>query len=69
MRLYGIWQDFPKNKPNDGERVLIRVKGYGENWEPAVYNEKYECWDDMDGDDYMCKLESVDKFMLIPKVD
>ena len=66
--MYGIWQDFPKNKPNNGDRVLIRVKGSGENWEPAIYNEKLRCWDDIEGN-YMYELESVDKFMLISKVD
>ena len=64
---YGVWLNFPENKPNDGEKVLIsRANYYRGNWEPAVYNEYHQCWDDADGDDYMCELECVDKFMLIP---
>lgn len=69
MKEGGIWLDFPENVPNDGEKVLIRVKGCGQNWEAAVYNEYHQCWDDADGDDYMCELESVDKFMLIPDIE
>lgn len=66
---YGVWLDFPANEPNDGEKVLIRLKNYGQYWEPAVYNKEHGCWDDMDGDDYAYELGDVDKFMLIPKVD
>jgi len=65
---YGVWLDFPQNKPNDCERLLIRRKGYGQIWEPAVYNEHYECWDDGEADDYLCDLDCVDKFMLIPEI-
>lgn len=67
-KIYGVWLDYPANKPDNGERVLIRRKGYSQNWELAVYNEDYKCWDDGEGDDYFCDLESVDKFMLIPKI-
>lgn len=66
--LYGVWLDFPQNKPENNERCLIRRKGYGELWDPAVYNEYFECWDDGEGDDYFCDLNDVDKFMLIPKI-
>ena len=26
MRLYGIWQDFPKNKPNDGDGYMCDLE-------------------------------------------
>lgn len=61
------WLDYPEHKPKNHERVLIIRKGYGNYWEPAVYNEEYECWDDADGDDYFCELDSVAKFLSIPE--
>lgn len=60
------WLNYPKHKPNDDERVLIIRRGRGDYWEPAVYNEEHECWDDADGDDYLCELDDVVKFLQIP---
>lgn len=60
------WLNYPEHKPKNEERVLIIRKGYGNYWEPAVYNEDHECWDDADGDDYFCELDSVVKFLSIP---
>lgn len=65
---YGVWLNYPENSPENHERCLIRRKGYGQLWEPVVYNEDYKCWDDGEGDDYFCDLNDVDKFMLIPDV-
>lgn len=61
------WLNYPEHKPKNEERVLIIRKGYGNYWEPAVYNEDHECWDDADGDDYFCELDSVVKFLSIPE--
>ena len=61
------WLNYPEHKPKNDERVLIIRKGYGNYWEPAVYNEDHECWDDADGDDYFCELDSVEKFLSIPE--
>ena len=61
------WLNYPEHKPKNEERVLIIRKGYGNYWEPAVYNEEHECWDDADGDDYFCELDSVEKFLSIPE--
>lgn len=61
------WLMFPQSKPADGERVIVIRRGYGDYWEPAVYNETHECWDDAEGDDYMCELEDVVKFFKIPE--
>lgn len=69
MKQYGVWLDFPDNKPEDGEKVIVRRKGYGLNWDMAVYNEYHECWDDCEEDDYWCELNEVDKFMRIPKIE
>ena len=69
MKQYGIWLDFPQNKPVDGEKVLIRRKGHRQNWECAVFNEYHECWDDAEGDDFMYYLEDVDKVMFISKIE
>ena len=68
MSVCGVWLDFPMNKPNDNERVLIRRKGYGQLWEVAVYNAFHECWDDGEGDDKLCGLDDVDKFMRIREI-
>lgn len=65
MNKFGVWVNYPEDKPNDGERVLIRRNGYGALWEVAVYDTYYECWDDGEGDDFLCALGEVDKFMRI----
>ena len=63
----GVWLDFPQNKPEDGELVLIFIKGnWGGRIALATYNEEYACWDDADGDDYLC--DEADKFMKIPNI-
>ena len=62
----GTWIKFPDNKPEDGERVLILKHGYV-FWEVYVYNEIHQCWDDSEGDDYMCDLDEVEYWMRIPK--
>lgn len=62
------WLNYPEHKPKNDERVLIIRKGYGNYWEPAVYSEDHECWDDADGDDYFCELDCVEKFLSIPEV-
>lgn len=60
------WLNYPEHRPKNGERVLITRTSNVDYWEPAVYNEDCECWDDADGDDYLCELESVVKFLPIP---
>lgn len=64
----GVWLDFPKYEPKNGEAVLIHKKYSGNYWEAAVYNKLYKCWDDEEGRDHMYELDKVDKFMLIPDV-
>lgn len=58
------WRDAEKEKPEDGEYVLIYHSEYG--IEPSVWNEKEQCWDDAQGDDYMYSAESVDAWLEIP---
>lgn len=69
MSEYGVWLDYPDNKPEDGERVLALRKGNSLWWDVVVYNEYHECWDDSEGDDYFCDLDEVEKFMRIPKIE
>jgi hypothetical protein len=64
----GIWLDFPKHKPKDGDLVLIHKRGYSNCWDKAIYNERCKCWDDANMDDFMCNANDVDKFMIIPNV-
>ena len=52
--------------PNDGERVLIKLKDGGcWSWEVSVWNGHYLCWDTEDGDDFMYKPEEVECWMRI----
>lgn len=69
MNKYGVWLDYPANKPDDGERVLALRYGNSLWWDVVVYNEYHECWDDSEGDDYFCDLDEVEKFMRIPKIE
>jgi hypothetical protein len=69
MNKYGVWLDYPANKPDDGERVLAFRNGNRLWWDVVVYNEYHECWDDSEGDDYFCDLDEVEKFMRIPKIE
>ena len=69
MNEYGVWLDYPANKPDYGERVLALRYGNRLWWDVVVYNEYKECWDDSEGDDYFCDLDDVEKFMRIPKIE
>ena len=52
--------------PNDGERVLIKLKDRGcFSWEVSVWNGHYLCWDTEDGDDFMYNPEEVECWMRI----
>ena len=69
MKRCGVWWDFPENEPSDGDRVLIHRKGFGNQWEAATYNGHYECWDDIEGDDYMYDLDEIDAIMFVPEIE
>ena len=46
----------------------VMVKRYCEDyWEPKVYNTRYNCWDDAEGDDYDCDVDENDIWMRLPK--
>ncbi len=62
--LSNQWRDAGKEKPEDGELVLISSR-YGV--EIAVWNEQCNCWDDAEGDDYMYSAEVVDAWLKIPE--
>ena len=66
----GKWLDYdPKSMTlNDNDMVLIRRRGYGNNIDLCRYNEMFKCFDDGDGDDYFCELESTDKIFIIPEI-
>lgn len=61
----GKWMNFDKNNIlfPDGTRLLIKVN---DDWKAAIYNEHCECFDDEEGDDWLCDLDSVQEFFLVP---
>ena len=59
------WRDAEKEKPEDREYVLIYHSEYG--IEPSVWNEKEQCWDDAQGDDYMYSTKTVEAWLPIPE--
>lgn len=69
QREYGKWIDFDPENPRasgviDGETVAVHEIGRGVNF--LTYNEYHECWDDIEGDDFYCHLDQVDKICIIP---
>lgn len=52
----------------DQDRVLVRRIGYGNNIDLCIYNKMFNCFDDANGDDYFCELDSVDKIFIVPDV-
>ena len=60
------WISIKDELPNDSERVLVKLKDKGcWDWEVAVWNKHYECWDDSEGDDYMCDKDAVECWMRV----
>ena len=60
------WISINDELPKDSERVLVKLKGRGcWPWEVAVWDEMYECWDDSEGDDYMCDKDAVEYWMRV----
>ena len=63
---YNTWISIDESMPVDGERVLVKKKDRDYwPWEVAVWNTRYECWDDSEGDDYMCDKNDVGYWMRI----
>mgnify|MGYP003318596218 FL=1 len=59
------WILFEEQKPANGQRCLVCYKP----WEMVIiltYNEKFECWDDEEGDDYFCDFTEVDFWRSLP---
>ena len=52
----------------DGEPSLIKRKSRS-YWEVACYNTEYECFDDSEGDDYLCDIEDVELYMIVPNFE
>lgn len=65
----GVWLDYSGIVLEDKQRVLIRRRGYGRNYDLCVYNQYYSCFDDADGDDFFCSPMDVDKILIIPDID
>lgn len=49
----------------DGEPILIK-RNSRSYWEVACYNIEYKCFDDSEGDDYLCDIEDVELYMIVP---
>lgn len=60
------WKNINEEKPNDSQRVLVCDKRFGEV-RILTYNDYYKCWDTEDGDDYDCKLNSIEWWMPLPE--
>lgn len=72
MKQRGVWHDFDHENPEnngieDGEQVVVLQKGYGINF--LTYNETYQVFDDAEGDDFYCKFDKIEKYLLIPNID
>lgn len=50
--------------PEDGELVIVLAHGTGLCL--ARWNEKFQCWDDADGDDIMVGADDVEEWCPIP---
>lgn len=59
-------EDLPKKKTASYEQYdcLVSRKGCVSH---LVWNCEHECWDDSDGDDYVCDPLDVDAYMIFPK--
>lgn len=60
------WIKFSDQKPHKCEKYLVCFKPY-KTVMVLVYNERYECWDDEDGDDYYCDFDQVDYWCPLPE--
>lgn len=59
------WILFEEQKPAHEQRCLVCYKP----WEMVIiltYNEKFECWDEEEGDDYFCDFDKVDFWRPLP---
>lgn len=59
------WKNIEKEKPNDGERVLI----WNAVWNIVTiqtWNENYQCWDTDDGDDFEWETDLCKYWMELP---
>ena len=59
------WISFDEHRPHDGQRCLVCYKP----WERVIiliYNFIYDCWDDDEADDYLCKYDKVDFWCPLP---
>ena len=51
--------------PKDGEKVLVCYNGlYG----LLIWNERCNCWDNSEGDDYFCDKEQISHWISLPKM-
>lgn len=56
----------PERLPNvrySNPKVIVWHKG---EVTMLCFNHEHECWDDEDGDDYYCDIESVEYWMPLP---
>lgn len=51
--------EYPKSKKDDEIPCLVLRAG---EYRILCWNTHYECWDDEDGDDYICDKEAVEKW-------
>lgn len=59
-------EQHPERLPNvrySNPKVIVWYKG---EITMLCFNHEHECWDDEDGDDYCCDIESVEYWMPLP---
>lgn len=62
------WLNVFETPPIDGERYLVCDTYFGEV-KILTYNGVCKCWDDEEGDDYYCELDTGEKYMELPKYE
>ena len=59
------WKQTLNEVPKDGEKVLVCYNGlYG----LLIWNDRCNCWDDSEGDDYFFSKEQIKYWMSLPKM-
>jgi hypothetical protein len=59
------WKLINEERPVDGQRCLICNKHHKEVT-ILTYNGHYECWDDIEGDDFYCDLDQAEYWIPLP---
>ena len=59
-------ESLPKRKADVGYSQVPCLVYFRKQITILQFNHEHQCWDDEDGDDYCCDIESVDFWMPLP---